>query len=244
MPTLPWKPDSNAFNPSSPLSVSCQDLDRLERDLAATSPAAFAWGTSNGRWQMAKHLKILNQSIMETLAGVDGIRRLLVTMPPRHGKSELCSKFLPAWFLGTYPDWRVILTSYEASFAAEWGRKSRTVLEQHGQRIFGIQVAKSPSAADQHLHLPGVRDSGGRWRQLSSVRLRDGERRWHGRLQQPHGTLGLHRDCLGVVRLDRVWAAVRSGHHLRQRRLPALVGWRQRWRLRVCLPGVLGWNHV
>lgn len=111
-------------------------------------------GTSAGRWKMATHLKLLNQAILDTLAGVDRIRRLIVTMPPRHGKSELCSKYLPPWYLGTHPDHRVILASYEASFAAEWGRKARTVLEEHGPRFFGIRVAKSPSAAD-HWNVAG-----------------------------------------------------------------------------------------
>ena len=68
-------------------------------------------------------------------------------MPPRHGKSEYVSKYLPSWFLGKNPDKRVILTSYEASFAASWGRKSRNLLEEHGHGFFQ-EVADSPSAAD------------------------------------------------------------------------------------------------
>jgi predicted phage terminase large subunit-like protein len=70
-------------------------------------------------------------------------------MPPRHGKSELCSKYLPAWFLGTRPDQRVILTSYEADFAAQWGRKARGVLEEHGPTLFGVRVSKQSSAANR-----------------------------------------------------------------------------------------------
>lgn len=46
-------------------------------------------------------------------------------MPPRHGKSELVSKWLPAWFLSVFPQRRVILSSYEATFARSWGRKAR-----------------------------------------------------------------------------------------------------------------------
>lgn len=86
---------------------------------------------------------------MDTLTGTGGIRRLLVTMPPRHGKSEFCSKCLPAWYLGTFPDRRIILTSYEAGFAAEWGRKSRELLELNGQRVFGVKVRSDSRAADR-----------------------------------------------------------------------------------------------
>jgi hypothetical protein len=73
---------------------------------------------------------------------------LVVSMPPQHGKSELCSKFLPAWYLGVHPDRRVILTSYEADFAASWGRKARDLLAQHGQ-LFEVGVSASASAASR-----------------------------------------------------------------------------------------------
>ena len=134
--------------------MSKTELAKLELELMGASPATFATGTSQGRWTIARHLKLLNQAIMETLTGMDGIRRLIVTMPPRHGKSLLCSQYLPAWYLGPFPEHRVMLASYEASFAAQWGRKSRNVLEEHGRNVFGVQVAMSPSAAD-HWDLAG-----------------------------------------------------------------------------------------
>ena len=81
-------------------------------------------------------------------------------MPPRHGKSELISKYLPAWFLRYYPDKRVILTSYEADFASQWGRKARTLLEQYGGPV---HVSKDSSAADRweiEGHLGGMQTAG------------------------------------------------------------------------------------
>lgn len=62
--------------------------------------------------------------------------------------SLLCSQHLPAWYLAMFPDNRIILSSYEATFAASWGRKARNELEEHGWRC-GTTVATSPSAADQ-----------------------------------------------------------------------------------------------
>lgn len=91
----------------------------------------------------------LDRAILDTIAGKDGIRRLIVTMPPRHGKSELCSKYLPAWYLGTYPDKRVILASYGADFASEWGSKARNILKEFGPALFGVRVSESPSARDR-----------------------------------------------------------------------------------------------
>ncbi|MCA9247351.1 MAG: terminase family protein [Planctomycetales bacterium] len=99
-----------------------------------------------------KHLKLLDDHLV-ALANRD-IKRLLVMMPPRHGKSVLISQFFPAWYLGVNPDHRVILASYEASFAAGWGRKTRDLLHEFGADQFQVQVRTDSSAA-HHWNLRG-----------------------------------------------------------------------------------------
>lgn len=111
------------------------------------TPAGFAHKVSAGRWHCPPHLALLNRKLLDVAAG--RCRRLLVMMPPRHGKSELVSKYFPAWFLGTYPDRRVILASYEADFAMTWGRKVRDLLQEHGRRTFGIGVRPDSTAANR-----------------------------------------------------------------------------------------------
>lgn len=86
-------------------------------------------------------------------AGHGRLDGLAVSMPPQHGKSELCSKYLPAWYLGTFPDRRVILVSYEADFAASWGRKARELLAEHGVD-FGVSI-NSRSAAARRWDISG-----------------------------------------------------------------------------------------
>ncbi len=111
--------------------------------LAILSPAGFAWYASQGKWICPPHIAYLNRKLMDVAAG--RCTRLIVTEPPRHGKSEFISKYFPAWFIGMNPDSRVILTSYEASFAASWGRKARDLLVEHGH-IFGVRVNQESSA--------------------------------------------------------------------------------------------------
>jgi predicted phage terminase large subunit-like protein len=96
---------------------------------------------------MARHLEMLNRRLVDVAEGRS--RRLIVTMPPRHGKSEIISKYFPAWYLGRFPDRRVILTSFEADFAAGWGRKVRDVLGEFGADYFGIRVRSDSSAANR-----------------------------------------------------------------------------------------------
>ncbi|MCC6419952.1 MAG: hypothetical protein IT429_17085 [Gemmataceae bacterium] len=115
-------------------------------DVARHTPGGLAWHASRGRWVSPPHLTLLNRKLLDVAAG--RCRRLVISMPPRHGKSELTSRYFPAWFLGSYPDRRVILTSYEANFAAGWGRKARDVLGATGH-LFGVKVSGASSAADR-----------------------------------------------------------------------------------------------
>lgn len=50
---------------------------------------------------------------------------LLVSVPPRHGKSQQCSIDFPAWFLGRNPEKEIIIASYSADLAVGFGAKTR-----------------------------------------------------------------------------------------------------------------------
>lgn len=126
-----------------------------------TSPAAFAYTASRHRWQPADHLLILSNKLRQVTTGK--LKRLMVFMPPRHGKSQLCSQFFPAWYLGHKPDNRVILTSYEADFAATWGWKARSVFEEYGHDLFGLRVRGDSSARNRWdivKHVGGMNTAG------------------------------------------------------------------------------------
>jgi predicted phage terminase large subunit-like protein len=67
-------------------------------------------------------------------------------MPPRHGKSELVSKYFPAWYLGRFPQRNVILTSATDELAKEFGAAARDVFREHGG-LFGQGLASDATAA-------------------------------------------------------------------------------------------------
>ena len=67
-------------------------------------------------------------------------------MPPRHGKSELGSRYFPPWYLGTFPDRWVILASYSAELAEDMSRFARDLLAEHGERLFGVKVRRESSS--------------------------------------------------------------------------------------------------
>lgn len=74
--------------------------------------------------------------------GEEGIGRLMLLQPPRHGKTEQASRHFPSWVLGKNPDSRVILTSYGADLANENSRKVREiVISQRFAALFGAMSA-------------------------------------------------------------------------------------------------------
>lgn len=87
------------------------------------------------------------------------IKRLLITMPPRHGKSELASKRFPAWFLGRNPKKQIITTSYNASLASNFGRDVRNILkDNYFQNVFpNVELSNDSQAKDNwHTNQGGI----------------------------------------------------------------------------------------
>lgn len=78
-------------------------------------------------------------------------RRLIVTFPPRHGKSELASRRLPAWVVGRDPYRHTIFATYNQPFAEEFGKKTREVMNSAEYRLVfpSVRLAKGSQASDR-----------------------------------------------------------------------------------------------
>ncbi len=57
------------------------------------------------------------------------IKKLIVTMPPQHGKSHGATTLLPAYILGLNPDLRLAIASYSASLATKFNRRIQRIIE-------------------------------------------------------------------------------------------------------------------
>jgi predicted phage terminase large subunit-like protein len=126
-----------------------RDRDELLRGISRiATPACFAVTASRGRWRLAPHLEAIDRAVLETIRGITA-PVLVIEAPPRHGKSELISHYLPAWYLGTFPDARVMLAAHGAGFARTWGRRARAVLEESGPQLFGIRVRSDLRSASE-----------------------------------------------------------------------------------------------
>jgi len=77
------------------------------------------------------------------------LKRLIINMPPRHTKSEFASYLFPAWFLGKYPEKKIIQTAHTAELAVGFGRKVRNLISNEDyQKVFkGIELSSDSKAA-------------------------------------------------------------------------------------------------
>lgn len=72
--------------------------------------------------------------------------RLMIFMPPRHGKSELASKRFPAWCLGRNPKRQIIAASYNSDLANDFGRNVRNIVAEPEFRQVFPDVALAPDS--------------------------------------------------------------------------------------------------
>ena len=92
---------------------------------------------------------VLHRQIAEQLERVERgeVDRLMLLVPPRHGKSELASRRFPAWYLGRHPDRHVISVSASYTLAEEFGREVRNcVRSQEYAEIFDTRLAEDSQA--------------------------------------------------------------------------------------------------
>jgi hypothetical protein len=131
------------------LSLSFEQASRelLRRRKAQESLVAFTRYTFPAYKPAAHHLLVAEK--LEAVARGE-IKRLLIFMPPRYGKSELASRRFPAWFLGSNPSRHIIAASYNADFAADFGRDVRNIAASERYRaIFNTRLSQDSTASNR-----------------------------------------------------------------------------------------------
>ncbi|CAK7259106.1 MULTISPECIES: phage terminase large subunit [unclassified Shinella] len=85
---------------------------------------------------------------------------VILTMPPRHGKSEQVSRKLPAWLIGRFPHQHGVVATYNDDFAADFGKDVRTIVKtpQFRQVFPNVSLVRGGSASDKL-----ITTAGGKW---------------------------------------------------------------------------------
>lgn len=109
--------------------LECAELEaerELKRELARTKLLAFTTYTMP-KYEINWHHRLTCKYLDQFVEGK--IKRLIVTEPPRHGKSELTSRRLPAYILGRDPTTSIIATSYAADLASRMNRDVQRIID-------------------------------------------------------------------------------------------------------------------
>ena len=122
-------------------------LEGLLQDGYKLTPATLGYKVTRGRWIPARHLLYLSTLVANAIH--KGNQIIIVTMPPRHGKSEFLSVNTPIWFLEHWPHKRVALASYGADLATEFALKVRdTFTSEDNELLLNTRLRKDKQRLD------------------------------------------------------------------------------------------------
>ena len=131
---------------SQGISAEAAALERIRREKARRELIDFSCYVAPF-YRPARHHRLVAEYLLQVLSyietkGEDGIGRLMIFEPFRHGKTEQVSRLFPAFVLGKLPDSRVILTSYGADLAQDDSRAVRNYVTcDRFQALFGSRAA-------------------------------------------------------------------------------------------------------
>lgn len=120
---------TNSQQSLSPFEAARELLNRRTARASLKDFTAYTKPDYDVNW----HHTVLCCYLDRLIAGE--IKRLMVFMPPRHGKSELVSRRLPAYILGRNPMAQIIACSYSADLASRMNRDVQRIIDSDPYRM-------------------------------------------------------------------------------------------------------------
>jgi predicted phage terminase large subunit-like protein len=124
--------------------------DDARRDLVAFTEYTFP------NYRPARHHRLIAAQLERLLRGE--VDRLMLLVPPRHGKSELASRRFPAFYLGHHPDRQFLSISATADLAGDFGRDVRNLIgsAEYGSLFATVLAADSSAKGKWHTSAGGL----------------------------------------------------------------------------------------
>ncbi len=116
--------------PLSEREALLRDLEELERVKSVEEAQSNFLPFVRLMWPSfiaGRHHAIMADAFERIANG--SLKRLIINMPPRHTKSEFASYLLPAWFMGRFPEKKIIQTAHTAELAVGFGRKVKNLID-------------------------------------------------------------------------------------------------------------------
>jgi predicted phage terminase large subunit-like protein len=129
------------------IAVIIDELDRRKQARLCQDNLLEFCKHMDPTYVVAPHHKKLAELLTQIAFGLKD--RIAVSIPPRHGKSHLVSTLFPAWFLGKFPEKKVLMVSHTGDLAVDFGRKVRNIIaDPRYVSIFpGITLAADSKSA-------------------------------------------------------------------------------------------------
>src|SRR5215831_5826864 len=126
----------------SPLAQRELVDELMRRDLVAFVRRCFETVAPGETLRMNWHIRAMAHTLEEVRRGT--IKRLIITIPPRHLKSITTSVAFPAFLLGHDPSSKIICVSYSADLAMKHARDCKAVMTSSWyRRIFpGMRISE------------------------------------------------------------------------------------------------------
>jgi hypothetical protein len=200
-------------------------LARIEREMAMDrSPGALAAVLTEGREKQAPHLDMIDSAFRRIAAGER--LQVMLTCPPRHGKSQRASRWGPLWYLRRHPEHRVMIACYGADLADDHGRWVRDQLKEYSPTL-GVKLHPASHAANR-FDLEQRRGSSVRGGMVTAG--------VGGALNGKGFNLGIiddpfkgHDDAASPAQRDRIWEWYRSVFFTRRAPGASLILINTRW---------------
>lgn len=142
----------DAFTPEeqTQLLEVLDELEKREKATAAKNSLLEFCLAMQSDYKVGKHHEHLARLLEDIAYGRKD--RVTVSIAPRFGKSQLTSIYFPAWYIGTFPERKIMMVSHTADLAVDFGRKVRNIVGSEDYRAIFPDVSL---AADSK--------SAGRW---------------------------------------------------------------------------------
>ena len=110
----------------------------------------FVHGKNWKQTRMARYLATEVQNFLEDDTG-NAYDILVIQTPPQHGKSMTLTESLPSWVMGRFPEWRIILGSYNDESAERFARRNKEKVTAYGNALFSINIGRISRATEFEL---------------------------------------------------------------------------------------------
>jgi predicted phage terminase large subunit-like protein len=133
------------------MTINSDFIHLYRQDLFFFTWRAFDWLHPGEQFLPAWHIAAICHTLEKVATGTE--RRLVITVPPRHGKSICTSVALPAWLLGKSPDIKIMVASYGGELAGKHAEDFRSVVASDWyRRLFpDFQLAKRGDRSDEQI---------------------------------------------------------------------------------------------